>query len=135
METTLRIAGLGQLALALASLAIPRVLGWREETAKLRPLTRQVFWTYAAYIWIFNVSFGVVSTATPGWLLDGTPLARAVCGFIGAYWAARVGIQFFYFDRGELAGRTSTRLAEHALVGLFVGLVAVYAAAALRATR
>jgi len=44
------VAGVGQLALIVASLAIPRVLRWREETAKLRPLTRQVFWTYAIYI-------------------------------------------------------------------------------------
>ena len=50
METAIRLAGAAQLALALASLAIPSVLGWREETRKLRPLTRQVFWTYAAYI-------------------------------------------------------------------------------------
>jgi hypothetical protein len=40
-------AGVGQLVLIVGSLAIPRALGWAEETAKLRPLTRQVFWTYA----------------------------------------------------------------------------------------
>jgi hypothetical protein len=34
------VAGVGQLILITASLAIPRVVGWREETAKLRPLTR-----------------------------------------------------------------------------------------------
>lgn len=44
-------AGVGQLVLIVASLAIPRVLHWKEDTARLRPLTRQVFWTYALYIW------------------------------------------------------------------------------------
>jgi len=43
-------AGLGQLAIVLASIAIPRALHWREDLAALRPLTRQVFWTYAGYI-------------------------------------------------------------------------------------
>jgi len=55
------LAGLGQLALVLASLAIPSVLNWREDTAKLRPLTRQVFWTYALYIWSINLAFGLLS--------------------------------------------------------------------------
>lgn len=43
MTPFLVAAGLGQLALAAGSLALPRVLGWRTETAKLRPLTRHVF--------------------------------------------------------------------------------------------
>src|SRR5437899_1148525 len=96
-----RFAGAGQLVLIVASLAIPRVLRWREETAKLRPLTRQVFWTYAIYIWATNLSFGLVSTFAPHWLLDGSGLAGAVTGFITAYWAGRLLIQFTYFDRSD----------------------------------
>ena len=61
LPTLVLLAAIGQLVLIVASLAIPRVLGWRAETAKLRPLTRQVFWTYAAYIWATNLSFGLVS--------------------------------------------------------------------------
>ena len=81
-------AGVGQLALVVASLAIPRVLRWPEDLARLRPLTRQVFWTYAGYIWATNLAFGLVSAFAPGWLLDRTPLAGAVCGFIATYWGA-----------------------------------------------
>jgi hypothetical protein len=55
------VAGVGQLALVVASLAIPRVLGWRQQTARLRPLLRQVFWTYALYILCTNLCFGLVS--------------------------------------------------------------------------
>jgi hypothetical protein len=135
MEPLVRLAGAAQLLLVLASLAIPRVLGWRAETAKLRPLTAQVFWTYAAYIWVFNLSFAVVSAAAPAWLLDGSPLARAACAFIATYWGARLAIQFFYFDRGELGARGATRIAEAALVGLFIALTAIYAAAALWSCR
>ena len=94
-------AGAGQLVLVAASLAIPRVLRWPEDLARLRPLTRQVFWTYAGYIWATNLSFGLVSAFAPGWLLDRSPLAGAVCGFIAAYWGARLVIQFTYFDRSD----------------------------------
>src|SRR5204863_5097645 len=103
-------AGIGQLALIAASLAIPQVLRWREDTAKLRPLTRQVFWTYAVYIWCTNLAFGLVSTLAPRWLLDGSGLAAAVTGFITAYWAGRLLIQFTYFDRSDAPSGAAVRL-------------------------
>ena len=125
------LAGAGQIVLIAASLAIPRVLGWREQTAAMRPLTRQVFWTYAAYIWFTNLCFGLVSALAPHWLLDRSPLAGAVTAFIAAYWGARVLIQFFYFDRSDAPSGALVRLAEVALVGLFVYLTGVYAWAAV----
>lgn len=125
-------AGAGQLVLVVASLAIPRVLRWPEDLARLRPLTRQVFWTYAGYIWATNLSFGLVSAFEPGWLLDRSPLAGAVCGFIAVYWGARVVIQFAYFDRSDAPQDRRYALAEAALVALFVGLTLVYGGLALR---
>ena len=41
-ETILVLAGIGQLALSLSSLAIPFLLGWREELSTVKPLTRNV---------------------------------------------------------------------------------------------
>jgi hypothetical protein len=124
------LAGVGQIVLAAASLAIPRVLGWRTETGRLRPLTRQVFWTYAAYIWAINLSFGLLSALGPRWLLDGSPLAVVVSAFTAVYWTARLIVQFAYFDRGDLPAGTWPRLAELALVGLFAFLALTYAGAA-----
>src|SRR5678815_5426572 len=90
------LAGVGQIVLALASLAFPRVLRFREETAKLRPLLREMFWTYAGYILCINLSFGLLSAFRPGWILDGSPLAAAVTGFITTYWGARLFIPVSY---------------------------------------
>lgn len=124
-------AGAGQLALAAASLAIPRVLGWREETARLSPLTGRVFWTYAGYIWGFHVTFGVVSVAVPHLLLDGSPLSSGVSAFIAVYWGVRLVIQFAWFrGAGDIPEGLRYRLAEAALVALFVSLTAIYGAAA-----
>lgn len=121
-------AGLGQLALIVASLAIPRVLRWKEDTAKLRPLTRQVFWTYALYIWSLNLCFGLVSLRSD-WLLDRSPLAGCITGFIAAYWTGRILIQFFYFDRSDAPPGWHVKLAEIALVTLFFFLALTYGAA------
>src|SRR5215213_9545576 len=130
LPTLILLAGVGQLVLIVASLAIPYVLRWSEDTARLRPLTRQVFWTYAVYIWCTNLAFGLVSLC-PNWLLDRSPLAGCVTGFITAYWVGRVLIQFFYFDRSDAPSGLHVRLAEVGLVGLFVYLSLVYSAALL----
>ena len=125
----LMAAGLGQLALAAGSLAIPRLLGWHEDTAKLRPLTRQIFWTYAGYIWSFHICFGLLSLLAPDWLLDRAPLAAAVCGFIAVYWGARLVLQFTWLDRSEAPRGAVFVAAEAALVTLFASLVLIYGAA------
>jgi hypothetical protein len=130
LPAVLFLAGIGQLVLITASLAIPRVLRWREDTAKLRLLTRQVFWTYAVYIWCTNLAFGLVSLQ-PSWLLERSPLAACVTGFITAYWVGRVLIQFFCFDRSDAPQGLPVRLAELALIGLFIYLSLVYATAFL----
>ncbi|HEV3120776.1 MAG TPA: hypothetical protein VGY53_02685 [Isosphaeraceae bacterium] len=126
------LAGVSQLGIVAGSLAIPRVLRWRDDLARLRPLTRQIFWTYAAYIWCTNLAFGLVSTFAPKWLLDGTPLAGAVCGFIALYWGARVVIQFAYFDRNDAPKGPLFALAEAILVGLFLFLTLVFGALAVQ---
>jgi hypothetical protein len=126
-------AGVGQLGLVVASLAIPRALRWREDLARLRPLTRQVFWVYAAYIWATNLAFGMFSTFSPRRLLDRTPLAGAVCAYIAIYWGARLVIQFTYLDRTDAPKGLLFGIGETILVGLFVLLTLVYGAAAWRA--
>lgn len=132
-RTLLQTAGVGQLALVLGSLAIPRILRWQEDTGRLRPLTRQVFWTYAGYIWATNLCFGLLSVGAPDWLLDRSPLAGVVAGYIALYWAARLVIQFAYFDRGAMPEGLVPRLGEAALVGLFVFLTLVYGGVAFLA--
>lgn len=97
----------------------------------LRPLTRQVFWTYAGYIWFSNLSFGLLSAFFPASLIAGTPLAAAVTGFIALWWAARLVIQFAYFDRTDTPVGMQYHVAEAALILLFVALTLIYGSATL----
>jgi hypothetical protein len=124
------LAGVGQLVLIIASLAIPYVLGWREELAKVKPLTRQIFWMYAGYIWATNLCFGLISALAPSWLLDRSPLAGAVTAYMTTYWGARLIIHFACLDRRDAPPGPHVRLAEAALVSLFISLTAVYGLAA-----
>lgn len=130
IETFVWWAGAAQLGVALASLALPRILGWRQQIARLEPLTRHVFWTYAAYIFCTNLFFAAVSLAAPQLLTDGTPLARCLAGFITAYWGARVVIQVFAYRAAKPPGRFY-QVADVVFLLLFVFLTAVYGAAAI----
>lgn len=130
MREVIVAAGIGQLALALVSLTVPRVLGWREETAKLKPLTREVFWTYAAYIWTAHICFGLLSALAPDALLDGSLLATAVCAFIAVWWGARLSLQVVAFDRSARPPGAIFVLAEVALVTTFVACTGTYGYAA-----
>ena len=123
------IAGLAQIALAAGSLAIPKILNWRIELAKVQPLIKQMFWTYAAYILVINLCFGLLSVFDPGELTNGSGLAMALTGFIAVYWISRVLIQFLYFDRANFPSGKWNRLGEIVLVVLFIFLSAVYSLA------
>ncbi|HKR62128.1 MAG TPA: hypothetical protein VJZ00_00240 [Thermoanaerobaculia bacterium] len=131
LELAIILAGAAQLAVAASSLLIPRMLEWQSETALLKPLTRQVFWTYAVYIFGTNVAFGLLSLLAPKSLLDGSTLARAVCSFIALYWLGRVAVQFAVYDR-SVTVRPLFRVAEAMYLAAFVYLGVVYSIAAVR---
>lgn len=126
MPMALRIAGAGHLALCAVSLVIPRVLGWRDDLARLRPINRQAFWVYAAYILGFHLCFGLLALLGTGLLLDGSLLATLVSGFIAVYWLARLVLQFAWFDRSDAPPGLHFRIAEAALVAGFAAFAGVF---------
>jgi hypothetical protein len=132
LRLLMTLAGVGQLALALASLAVPRVLGWKEETARLEPLTRQVFWTYAGYVLCAHVAFGLLSALAPESLLDSSTLAACVTAFIATWWGVRLVLQLAAFDRSARPSGALFVLLERLLVGAFGFFTGVYGYAAWR---
>lgn len=125
------LSGLVQIAIAVSSLAIPRLLDWPHELRRLEPLTRSIFWTYAGYILALNLWFGAVALGWSGQLLGGTPLAALVTGFIAVYWIVRVVGQFTWYAREIANTRLLFRVAEVLYVTGFVFLAGVFVAAAV----
>jgi UDP-N-acetylmuramyl pentapeptide phosphotransferase/UDP-N-acetylglucosamine-1-phosphate transferase len=120
------LAGLAQIALVLGSFPIPKILNWKPELAKVNVLIKQMFYTYAAYILVINLCFGLLSVFYCDELTDGSALARLVNGFIAFYWLSRIGVQFLYFDRNSFPTGKWSKLGEMVLVLLFTFLIAVY---------
>jgi hypothetical protein len=121
--------GVGHLVLCIGSLYIPLALHWKTHLQNLQPLLRQIFWTYAGYILVINLSFGLISIFGNTELLNHTFLAKSLTFFIGIYWLSRVAIQFLYFDRSDAPKGLLYTLGEIALVGLFSLFTLTYLAA------
>ncbi|MFC5405345.1 hypothetical protein [Cohnella soli] len=126
----IRWAGYLQLGVAVGSLAVPYLLQWRDELLSVRTLIKQVFWTYAAYIFCTNLFFAVLSICLAPSLTDGSGLAVAICLFITLYWGARLGIQFLYYDKKGIPNGGIYRYGEWLLSLCFVFFTIVYGGAA-----
>ena len=122
----LMIAGAGQIALVVALVSAPKVLDWKQDTAKLRPLTRQILWTYAHYIGVTNLCIGLLSLFGADLLMAHTPLSAIVSGYIFVYWTARLTLQFTYYDRSDRPEGTFYTVCGHLIELLFVILVITY---------
>lgn len=126
LELGLNVAGLSLVALGIASLWIPRALGWREKLAGLTPLMRELWWTYSAYVWGSHVFFAVLALGFSDWLMSRTGAATAMSVFLLLWWSVRLWLQFFGFDLDEVEGSRMNRIAKHLLTLLFAGLVVVF---------
>jgi hypothetical protein len=129
-EVLLRVGGVLQLGILLASALVPGVLRWRTELRSLSPLSRQLIWVHGAFIVLVIVSLGLVSLVEAEPLADGSLLARTVCGFIAVFWGARLAIQFFVFDGRPYLTHWFLKIGYHALTATFLYLTVVFALAA-----
>ena len=127
LTLALQLAGWAQVVLIVGSIGIPRVLGWSDKLRPLTTLLRQMFWVYSFYIWCTNLCFGLLSALGAPWLLDGSPLAACVTGFILGYWLLRMAIQWLYFDISEIPMTPFNRVARWLLELLFGALTVTYA--------
>lgn len=127
----IRLAGVGQLGVLVASALVPFRLDWKRDLASLPTLHRQMYWTYGGYVVLGIVALGATSLACPDELAGGSPLARAVCLYGAAFWGVRVGLQAVFDVKPYL---TAWWLAAgyHALTGVFLFAAAVYGYAAAR---
>ena len=126
LKLLILVCGLGHIALSIGSLAIPKALQWNMHLKNLQPLLRQMFWTYAAYILVINLSFGVLSQIAADELINKSMLAKSITLFISIYWLARIGIQFFYFDKTNAPKGIIYTVGEFALITLFALFTIVF---------
>src|SRR5262245_27348331 len=93
LAAAIRLAGVGQLGILVASSLVPSQLGWTKEFAGLPKLLRQINWIYGGYIVLGIFSNGLVSLLYADELARGIGVARAVCVYIFVFWGVRLCLQ------------------------------------------
>jgi hypothetical protein len=102
LQICLQLAGASMIFLGLAHLALPKLLGWKEDLAKLSPINNQIFIAHAAFIAVGIVLLGGVCLFFPSTLMERTELGRIAAICFAMCWLSRLIFQFGWF-RGELS--------------------------------
>jgi hypothetical protein len=124
------VAGLLHFGILCASALVPKVLDWKASLRQVDALSRQVIWVHGAFIVLVIVGFGLLSVLFADDLAAGTPLARAMCGFIGLFWAARLAVQFFVFDARPYLTHAFLKAGYYGLTLVFAYQTVAYSLAA-----
>lgn len=132
IQILIQTAGLLHLGLIAAGITMPRVVKLREHIRGLPEFIRRLFWVYYGFIGSCLVSFGLLSFFLAADLTSGTPLARAVCGFLCLFWTLRLVVAVWVFDVRPYVTSTRLRLGYQATNVVFAFLPVVYAVAALK---
>ncbi len=120
----LRLAGVGQLIIALVYGQMLRIVAWDTDVAHLCPHNRRIARTYSRYIQVFTTVFGLICLFQPHELLAKVPLAIDLTLLIGMYWLGRLLVGLFYYDLREIiALRRNYFYLTLALNALFVAQI------------
>ncbi len=136
MNTTLalKLAGCAHLGLIAAGLLMPGAVGLRRHLVSLPRFIRQLFWVYYLFIGLTLISSGLGTYFLAGQLAAGTPLARAVCGFLAIFRTARLAVALFVFDLRPYLTTPWRRAGLAAANLVFACLAVIYGWAALKGT-
>ena len=124
------MAGVGQLAVLIASALVPFRLNWRGELECLSRLHRQMYWVYGGYVVLSIVAFAALSILNSRELASGSALARCFCAYVAVFWGIRVGLQAV-FDVNDHLTTWWLKAGYFVLTLMFAALTVVYTWAAL----
>jgi cation transport ATPase len=94
----IQFVGALQIALALAHTTFTRRFNWKEETARLSLLNRQIFYVHTVFICVVLILFGLLSLFCTNELLARSRLAAFLLAGITFFWTLRWLFQFFIYD-------------------------------------
>jgi len=126
-DAALWLAGFGHFTLLLAGGQLPYRLSWKEELARVRPMTRKLVWVYWVFILTIVVAFGILTLVLHDELLRGDRAALALATLMAVFWAIRLAVDFLYFEHADWPSGKLLRLCHVVLTSFFVFLLATYA--------
>lgn len=97
-----------------------KVFDWYNDVKQLKPLNQEIAKTYGRYIQGLNFSFGLITILLPNDLKNGTHLALAITGLIGAYWVGKVVTQIAYYPMYEIPKKLIFKSGSYFMNFLFI---------------
>ena len=95
------LAGIGHFVVLIASFQVPQRLGWKEDLAKLTPFNRKLMWVHGGFAVLTIIAFGILILTLHNDFLRGDRAALGLAAFIGVYWAARIVVDFTYYEHKD----------------------------------
>ncbi len=121
------VGGIGQIFTALIYPYIRhKVFDWYNDVKQLKPLNQEIAKTYGRYIQGLNFSFGAIAFLLTSDLQNGTKLAIAITGLIGAYWIGKVATQIAYYPMYTITQKKLFKIGSYFMNALFVLFALVY---------
>jgi hypothetical protein len=125
----LRLAGVFLLGLFVLNFFVPARFKWADELPRLSLINRRIFQVHAMFIALILLLSGLLLVVLPHELLAPTPLARAVLGGLAIFWALRLWMQWFMYDRALWLGKRFETAMHFLFSGLWVFLTATFTVA------
>ena len=94
----LRAVGVVMALLVAVNLVVPVRYRWRDETARLSLLNRQIFQAHAVFLILTLALFSVLLLNYADALVEPTRLSRAVLAGLTIFWALRMLMQWCFYS-------------------------------------
>lgn len=125
----LQVAGTALILLALLHAAFPRRFNWHEETARLSPLNRQIFFVHSFFIALTLAIFGALSFVIAASLAAPSAVSRTVLAGFVVFWTLRLATQLFVYDASLWRGDRFNTAVHVVFAAFWTYLVSVYGTA------
>jgi hypothetical protein len=128
----LRIVGVIMAVLVVVNVHVPRRYRWREEMAGLSLLNRQIFQAHMVFLVLLLGLFSALLLFYAPYLLESTPLSRAVLSGLTIFWALRMVMQWSFYSSKIWRGDRFNTVMHGVFSATWVYVTAVFAVALLR---
>jgi hypothetical protein len=125
----LRIVGVLMALLVVVNLFVPGRLRWREETARLSLVNRQIFQVHSIFIVLTLALFSALLLTSSETLLQPTRLSRAVLIGLTIFWGARMLVQWFFYSPDIWRGNRFNTVMHYVFSAAWVYVTGIFAAA------
>ena len=121
------LAGAVQLFIVAMNVPLPRVLGYREQLARVSPIIRQIFIVHSIYIVLVLIGFSLLCFRFASQLAGESPIGVFFSGCLAVFWTLRLIIQLFYYDAKLKRTYRTVHLAFTLAIGFLSGVFAIAA--------